>query len=103
MSTAEYILPGQYVFGALRYTPPSQRSRVTPGTRTSCPAGVDQIFGAPVFRLATAPQLPGRVGFVCVVPEELPILRSVENIPASENCMHDELSAVGQSIDPALS
>jgi hypothetical protein len=37
------------------------------------------------------------------VPEEFPILRSVENIPPSENRMHDELSAVGQSIDPALS
>jgi hypothetical protein len=36
-------------------------------------------------------------------PKEIPVLRRVENITASEDRMHDELSAVGQRIDPALS
>jgi hypothetical protein len=36
-------------------------------------------------------------------PEEIPILRGVENITTAKDRMHDELSAVGQSIDPPLS
>jgi hypothetical protein len=36
-------------------------------------------------------------------PKEIPILRGVENITTSKDGMHDKLSAVGQSIDPALS
>jgi len=80
-----------------------QQSGMAPRTRASCPGGIDQIFGAPVVGLAAPAQMPGRIGFVCVVPKEFPILRGVENITTSENRMHDELSAVRQSIDPALS
>ena len=35
--------------------------------------------------------------------EEVPILRSVEDVATSEDRMRDELSAVRQSVDPALS
>jgi len=92
MSKAEYIVGEQYALGGL-----------TPRTRSSCPAGIDKIFGAPVIGLPAPAQMPILIGFVCVRPEDIPLLRGIENITTSENRMHDKLSAVGQRIDPALS
>ena len=80
-----------------------QRSGMTPRTSSSCPARIDQIFGAPVVGLAAPAQTPFGVGFECERPKDLPLFRGVENITSSENRVYHELSAVRQSIDPALS
>lgn len=72
-------------------------------TRSSCPAGIEQIFGAPAVGLAAPPHMPVRICSVCVRSKELPILGRVEDVTAAENRMDDELSAVSQGIDPALS
>jgi len=100
MSKAEYIVQEQYASGTVRPTP---GSGVTPRTRFGCAARVDQILGAPVVRLAAPAQVPFRIGFECMRPENLPLGRGIENITTSENGMHDELSAVRQGIDAALS
>jgi len=92
MSKAEYILRGQYGSGGL-----------TSRSRWGGPARIDQIFGAPVIGLPAPAQVPILIGFVCVRPEDLPFLRGIENVATSENRMHDELPAVRQSINPALS
>ena len=92
MSKAEYTVREQYALG-----------RLTSGTRSSGPAGIDKIFGAPVIGLPAPAQMAILIGFVCVRAEDLPLFRGIENITTSENRMHDELSAVRQSIDPALS
>ena len=79
------------------------RSGMTPRTGSSCAGRIDQIFCPPEIRLAAPAQMPFRIGFECMRPEEIPVLRGVENITPAENCMHDEFSAVRQRIDPALS
>ena len=88
MSKAEYILGGQYVPEEL---PPSA---VTPRASSRRPGSISQIFGAPLVDLAAPAQMPLRIGFECVRPEDLPVFRGVENITTSENRMHHELSAV---------
>src|ERR1043166_3119367 len=106
MSKAGYILQVRYASGTLRGTPqdqPDRRSGTTPRTRSGCPVSIDQIFSAPFIGLAVPAQMPMRVRFVCVSPEEIPVLERVENVTTSENRMYDELSAVRQSINPALS
>ena len=79
------------------------RSGVTPRTGSSRAGRIDQIFCTPVVGLAAPAQMPFRIGLKCMGPEDIPVLRGVENIPPSENRMHDEFSAVRQSVDPALS
>jgi hypothetical protein len=98
MSKAEYILRGQYALGTRHL-----RLGMTPRTGSSCAGRIDQIFRTPVVGLAAPAQMPFRIGFECMRPEDIPVLRGVENITPSENRMHDEFSAVRQSIDPALS
>jgi len=52
---------------------------------------------------AAPAQVPFRIGFEGMRTKNFPLLRGIENIAPSENGMHDELSAVRQGIDAALS
>jgi len=79
------------------------RSGITPRTGSSRSGRIDQILGTPVIGLAVPAQMPFRIGFECMRPKDIPVLRGVENIAPSEDCMHNEFSAVRQSVDPALS
>jgi|GEM_PF-5728316 len=71
-------------------------SIIAAGTRSSCPACVYQIFGAPLTEFTVPAYLAIHIGFVCVSPKEFPVFRRVENVTTSEDRMHDKLSAVRQ-------